>query len=79
LSHLKKIKTVWAWRFMPIILVTWKREIGRIVVPSQPGEKVSKTPSQSIRAGPSGIHLSFQVWGKCKLENCSPGLPEEKP
>jgi hypothetical protein len=31
-----------------MILATWETEIGRIVVPGQPGEKVQETPSQPM-------------------------------
>jgi hypothetical protein len=33
-------------------------EIGRIMAPGQLGEKVNKTPSQPIKAGCGGTHLS---------------------
>jgi hypothetical protein len=45
---------------MTIILATWEAETGRIVVGSQLRQKVSRTPSQPIKAGHGGIHLSSQ-------------------
>jgi hypothetical protein len=36
---------------MPIILVSWEVEIGRIAVPGLPGKKVCETPSQQKKLG----------------------------
>jgi hypothetical protein len=43
---------------MSVILATPEAEIERIVVGGQPGQKVSKTPSQLIKAGHGGMCLS---------------------
>jgi predicted ATPase len=51
-------------RYVPIILAMWEAEIRRIVVPGHPGQKkkkVHKTPSQRIKSGCGGTHLSTQL------------------
>jgi hypothetical protein len=37
------------WWLIPVILGTWEAKIGRIVVPGQPGQIVSKTPSPKAK------------------------------
>jgi hypothetical protein len=55
---------------MPVSLVTWEAEIGRILVAGQPRQKVSETLVQPItRCG--GVHLSSQVHRKHKEEDSS--------
>jgi hypothetical protein len=49
---------------MAVILAYWVVEIKRIEVPGQPREKVLESPSQSIKAGCGGVHLSSQLGGK---------------
>jgi hypothetical protein len=53
---------------MPIILATWKAEIGRIAVWDQKGQKFSKTPFQQKKAGSGGVHLlphlQQEAWNK---------------
>jgi hypothetical protein len=46
---------------MPIILATQEEEIGKIVVPSQPGQKVIETPSQQKELGmmANACHRSY--------------------
>jgi hypothetical protein len=46
--------------FMPVILVIWTAEIGRIVVQSQPQQKVFETLSQSM-TGYGCARLSSQL------------------
>jgi hypothetical protein len=53
---------------LPVILATWKAEIGRIVVTGQPEQKVNRTPYQPI-SGHSGVCLFAQLhrrlgWGR---------------
>jgi hypothetical protein len=71
---------------MPIILATWKTEIGRIVVQSQPGQIVHKTSSQLVisyacHLNDGGRHKitglwSRLAWAKCEL--LSPKYQEHK-
>jgi hypothetical protein len=63
---------------IPIISVIWKVEIRRIEVQGQPRQKVLKTPSQPIKAGHGGTHLSSQLCGNHKQEDCSPVWPMHK-
>jgi hypothetical protein len=46
---------------MPVITATWVVEIRRIEFQGQPGQKVSKTPSQSVKGGHSGINRKTAV------------------
>jgi hypothetical protein len=62
----------------PVILSTSKVEIRKIKVPGQPGQKFQETPSQPIKVGCGGTHLSSQLLGKCKQENFSLGWPSHK-
>jgi hypothetical protein len=67
---LKTNKQARHWWLIPIILVIWKAEIGRITVQGQPGQKkVYETLSQQI-AERSDMHLSSQHHG--------PGGPGQK-
>jgi hypothetical protein len=60
-----KNKSNQAWWFMPVILATW--EIRRITVQDKPRQKVSKTPSLSIKkAVCGGTCLSSLLLRKCK-------------
>jgi hypothetical protein len=43
---LKKDFQVQCWWLTAVILATWEAVIGRIVIPSQPGQKIHKTTSQ---------------------------------
>jgi hypothetical protein len=49
---------------MSVILATWEAEIGRTAVWGQSGQKVCKTPSQSLAGG---MHLSFQATWEAEL------------
>jgi hypothetical protein len=45
---------------MPIILATWKAEIGRSWVRGQPGQKCSRDPILTEKkAGNGSVHLSI--------------------
>jgi hypothetical protein len=44
------------WWLTPAILATWEAEMGKIVIPGQANQKVSKIPSQPT-AGCSGTCL----------------------
>jgi hypothetical protein len=46
------------WWHTPVIPATWAAEIGRTEVQAQLRQKVSKTPSQPIKAGCGGVCLS---------------------
>jgi acyl-coenzyme A synthetase/AMP-(fatty) acid ligase len=46
------LKVSWArWLFVPVILITWETEIGKIMVQHQTRQRVSKTPSQQKKPG----------------------------
>jgi hypothetical protein len=51
---------------MSAILASQEAEIRRIEVRSQPGEKVSETASQQMKAASGGTHLSSQLHKKYK-------------
>jgi hypothetical protein len=61
---------------MPAI-PAWEKEIVRIMVQSQPRQKVSRTPSQRT-FGHGGMCLSSQLCGKQKLEDCGSGHSRQK-
>jgi hypothetical protein len=64
--------------FMPIILVTWKTEIGKTMVQSLPGQKVCKTPPQPI-AEHGSMHLSSQTTRGAKIGRFAvPREPKQK-
>jgi hypothetical protein len=48
------------------MLATQEAEIERITIRDQPEQKVQETISQPIILGSGGVHLSFQLGGKCK-------------
>jgi hypothetical protein len=54
----------------PLILATQEAGIRRIMVQSQPRQKVHKTPSQSV-AGHSGMYLSFQLYREAQIGSWS--------
>jgi hypothetical protein len=53
----KSLRACEFFRLTPVIPTTWEVEIGRIPVQGQPGQRVSKTPSQPIKAVHGGAHL----------------------
>jgi hypothetical protein len=58
------------WRRVPVIIVTWEAQIGRIMVRSQPGQKVCKTPCLPI-AGYYGAYLLSQAMGEAEIRSSS--------
>jgi hypothetical protein len=48
-----------AWRLTPVILATWEEAIRRVMVPSNPWQKVRDTPSQTV-AGHSSTCIPSQ-------------------
>jgi hypothetical protein len=53
--------------------LTWESETGRITIQSQPGQKVHKTPSQSMSSC-GGTHLSFLLPSEAQIR-LGPGWP----
>jgi hypothetical protein len=62
----KKKQNAMHWWQMFAILATLEGEIGRMIFWGQPGQKVHKTPSQSV-AGHGGTCLSSQLCRKLRL------------
>jgi hypothetical protein len=59
------------WWLMPIIPAIWEEEIRRTAVQKQLGQKVSKTPSQSI-LDVVVFACGFSYMGDCRWVNLSP-------
>jgi hypothetical protein len=71
-SNNNKEKISQAQWFMPLILVSWKEEIGKILVWNQLRQKVSETTLNQKKAGCGGMHLSFLLCRKYEQENLDP-------
>jgi hypothetical protein len=58
---------------MPVILATWETEIRKIMVESQPGQKITKTPSQPIAGhnAVDAIYLSFHAMWEADIKRIS--------
>jgi hypothetical protein len=61
-----------SWLVVHVTLVTWEAETRRITVPGQPGQKISKTPSQPL-TDCSGVCLSFQAMWEAEIKR--PAVP----
>jgi hypothetical protein len=59
------------WRYTLVIPATQEAEIGRLLVPGQPGKKVFKTPSQQRKMVVHTCHPSDSR--KHKMGDGSPG------
>jgi repressor of nif and glnA expression len=63
-----------SWWLMPIILVTWEVEIGKIMVLVQPGQKVFEIPSQPKMLGVvvSACHpaITKSINRRIKVQSC---------
>jgi hypothetical protein len=65
---------IWTQLLVSAILTTQETEIGRIMHPGQPRQKVRETTSQSIKIpGHDDLYLSSKLCRKLIWEDHSPG------
>jgi hypothetical protein len=72
--NIKRV-TAGCWWLTLILIATWDSEIGRTVMPGQPGQKVCKNPSQQKNLGMVAHTCHPSEEGRLKYKDSSPGWP----